>query len=109
MRRLLTVLLVLAALVVPVVAWATVGGPSTMALLGHAPGDRKVFVLESFHDEGERLPQLYFIRLDGAQRGKLVPVRSYYRLPADEASTAVGDPFEVGYEHDQAVLVPTAE
>ncbi len=71
---LLTLLLCL----MPKQAQATVGGPSHIEVLGWDPVDRKLFVLEWFHDSSGRLPALGYYLLDEADP-RLVQVRSWYR------------------------------
>lgn len=91
MRRRSALGLLLAVTLTPAVSRATTGGPSTMTVLGYAPVDRKVFVLESFHDESGRPPQLHYLRLDGSRRGVLVPVRSRVPAAADVLDAEAAD------------------
>lgn len=69
-------------------AGATVGGPSTIEVLGFDPGDAKVYVLEHHHDESGDLPQLSFWALMGAPAGGRVRVRSWYAGDAAAADAS---------------------
>jgi hypothetical protein len=70
--------LVLALVLVPEVASATVGGPTRVEVIGYAPIDRKIYWLARHEGEGDALPQLWFVRTDGAHAGEPIAVRSWY-------------------------------
>ena len=64
---------------VPTRASATVGGPTVVEVIGYAPIDRKIYWLAHHEGEGDALPQLWFVRVDGSHAGEPIAVRSWYR------------------------------
>lgn len=60
-------------------------GPRMLEVLGHHPGDGRVYLLERFVDDSGDLPQLHFLHTRGPHAGKQVTVRAWYD----------GDPAEV--------------
>jgi len=60
-------------------AFATTGGPTEIDLLGYDAKDHKIYFVETHHDESGRMPQIYFVRTEGARIGKLVRVASIQR------------------------------
>lgn len=53
-------------------------GPHTLDVLGFAPEEHRLYVLEHYDDESGDLPQLHFMHTRGHHMGRLVPVRSWY-------------------------------
>ena len=62
----------------PTVGMATVGGPSSIEVLGYDETDAKVYVLEQRHDESGDLPTLMFFAIRGPDARHPVRVRSEY-------------------------------
>ncbi len=54
-------------------------GPHILDPLGHDPVGHQIYLLEHFDDESGALPQLHCIHTRGPNRGRMVPVRSWYQ------------------------------
>ena len=79
MRTVLALLITTITLTLTAGAGATVGGPSTLEAVGLDAQDKKIYFVEEFWDEGERLPQLHYMFLEGEHAGRLIHVCSWYR------------------------------
>lgn len=93
MRRICTLAVVAAVTLLPGVAGATVGGPSTLEVLGYAPADGKVYLLRHNEDSSDELPQLVYVPLRGSSVGREIEVKSWYG--ADRDSDEAREAFEV--------------
>ena len=106
-------LVLIAVVVLPGVASATVGGPTVVEVLGYAPVDRKIYWLEDREDSSDELPQLWFMRTDGAQAGKPIAVRSWYppdpRAVTHDEEEGIDVRFEARVERLRRHLVPMTE
>lgn len=75
-------------------AYATVGGPQNIEVLGFDKKDQKIYVMRHFHDGRGRLPQLYYYQLNAKSPTQLITVKSLYinpktkRIDYDQDSTA---------------------
>ena len=58
--------------------YATHGGPSTIEILGYEPYDRKVYYIETSHDEYEQPPQGYYFLLAHPRAARPVRIESWY-------------------------------
>lgn len=63
-------------------AYATVGGPQHIEVLGLDQKDQKIYLLRHFEDGRGRLPQLYYYQLSSKQPMQLIIVRSLYINPS---------------------------
>ncbi len=79
MRRLWIPLFALLAYLWSGPATATTGGDSPIQVLGYAPGDDKVYLLQDPDDGSEAPPQLLYVMVDGPHAGRVFVVRSWYR------------------------------
>lgn len=74
-------------------AFATVGGPQTIEVLGYDSKDQKIYVMRHFEDGRGRLPQLYYYQLNSKKPTQLITVKSLYinpvtkRIDYDQDST----------------------
>ena len=81
------ILFVTASLWLPSFAFATVGGPQNIEVLGLDQADQKVYLLRHYLDGRGRLPQLYYYQLNRTQpnskqpSAKLIEVKSLYINP----------------------------
>ena len=80
MMKIKTVLLSLT-VALPSIAFATVGGPQTIEVLGYDASDQKVYILRHFYDGRGRLPQLSYYLLGSQQPHKSIDVSSLYINP----------------------------
>jgi hypothetical protein len=71
------VLMSLALQLVATRAFATVGEPVTVELVGYDVRDQKIYYLTHIYE----LPRLSFIRIAGPNAGRVVIARSYYAKP----------------------------
>ncbi len=63
-------------------AYATVGGPQNIEVLGFDKKDiEKIYVMRHFHDGRGRLPQLYYYQLNAKSPTQLITVKSLYINP----------------------------
>lgn len=69
----------LSSMVLP--AYATVGGPQHIEVLGLDQNDHKIYVMRHFEDGRGRLPQLYYYQLNSKNPSTLIQVRSLYINP----------------------------
>ena len=60
-------------------AFATVGGPEHIEVLGFDHAEQKIYLLRHYHDQYGRLPQLYYYQLTGETPTKLIEVKSIYQ------------------------------
>lgn len=76
------ILFVTASLWLPSFAFATVGGPQNIEVLGLDQADQKIYLLRHYLDGRGRLPQLYYYQLNRKQSpAKLIEVKSLYINP----------------------------
>ncbi|MEB6564658.1 aminotransferase [Acinetobacter towneri] len=81
------ILFVTASLWLPSFAFATVGGPQNIEVLGLDQADQKVYLMRHYLDGRGRLPQLYYYQLNRTQTNskqspvKLIEVKSLYINP----------------------------
>lgn len=74
-------------------AFATVGGPQTIEVLGFDKKDQKIYLMRHFEDGRGRLPQLYYYQLNSQKPTQLITVKSLYinpktkRIDYDQDST----------------------
>jgi hypothetical protein len=62
-------------------AFATVGGPQTIEILGFDKNDQKIYLMRHFEDGRGRLPQLYYYQLNSKNPAQLITVKSLYIHP----------------------------
>ena len=62
-------------------AFATVGGPQTIEVLGFDKKDQKIYLMRHFEDGRGRLPQLYYYQLNSQKPTQLITVKSLYINP----------------------------
>ncbi len=82
MRRALETLLaaiMLSLLLTTDLAWGSVGGPSSLEVLGWDPVDRRVYVLEWLEDDSGDLPLLGYYLVDSDDPDRVIPVRGWAR------------------------------
>lgn len=65
----------------PLSAYATVGGPQHIEVLGLDRKAQKIYLMRHFEDGRGRLPQLYYYQLNGTNPTKLIQVDSLYINP----------------------------
>lgn len=76
------ILFVTTSLWLPSFAFATVGGPQSIEVLGLDQADQKIYLLRHYLDGRGRLPQLYYYQLNRKQSpAKLIEVKSLYINP----------------------------
>lgn len=68
----------LLALGIPVSAFATVGGPQNIEVLGYEVKDQKLYLLRHYLDGRGRLPQLYYYNFKSKTPNQLIQVNSLY-------------------------------
>ena len=66
----------LLALGIPVSAFATVGGPQNIEVLGYEVKDQKLYLLRHYLDGRGRLPQLYYYNFKSKTPNQLIQVNS---------------------------------
>lgn len=71
----------LLALSIPVSAFATVGGPQNIEVLGYEVKDQKLYLLRHYLDGRGRLPQLYYYHFKSKTPNQLIQVNSLYINP----------------------------
>jgi len=71
----------LLALGIPVSAFATVGGPQNIEVLGYEVKDQKLYLLRHYLDGRGRLPQLYYYNFKSKTPNQLIQVNSLYINP----------------------------
>ena len=71
----------LLALGIPVSAFATVGGPQNIEVLGYEVKDQKLYLLRHYLDGRGRLPQLYYYHFKSKTPHQLIQVNSLYINP----------------------------
>lgn len=71
----------LLALGIPVSAFATVGGPQNIEVLGYEVKDQKLYLLRHYLDGRGRLPQLYYYHFKSKTPNQLIQVNSLYINP----------------------------
>ncbi len=69
-------------------AFATVGGPDRLEVLGYEPADGKLYYLVHLGGELDEPPQLYFLALTGEDPGRPHSVRSWYTGNSDRIEAA---------------------
>ncbi|NHB65800.1 MULTISPECIES: aminotransferase [Acinetobacter] len=72
---------ILLALGIPVSAFATVGGPQNIEVLGYEVKDQKLYLLRHYLDGRGRLPQLYYYNFKSKTPNQLIQVNSLYINP----------------------------
>lgn len=65
----------------PATAFATVGGPQNIEVLGYEVKDQKLYVMRHYLDGRGRLPQLYYYNFKSKTPNQLVQVNSLYINP----------------------------
>ncbi len=76
------ILFVTTSLWLPSFAFATVGGPQNIEVLGLDQADQKIYLLRHYLDGRGRLPQLYYYQFNRKQSPeKLIEVKSLYINP----------------------------
>ncbi|MCO8046228.1 aminotransferase [Acinetobacter bohemicus] len=65
----------------PCAAFATVGGPQNIEVLGYEVKDQKLYLMRHYLDGRGRLPQLYYYNFKSKQPNQLVMVNSLYINP----------------------------
>ncbi|TSH73979.1 aminotransferase [Acinetobacter sp. RF15A] len=65
----------------PCAAFATVGGPQNIEVLGYEVKDQKLYLMRHYLDGRGRLPQLYYYNFKSKQPNQLVMVNSLYISP----------------------------
>ncbi|HJF28120.1 MAG TPA: aminotransferase [Acinetobacter lwoffii] len=65
----------------PCAAFATVGGPQNIEVLGYEVNDQKLYLMRHYLDGRGRLPQLYYYNFKSKQPNQLVMVNSLYINP----------------------------
>ncbi|HJE53512.1 MULTISPECIES: aminotransferase [Acinetobacter] len=65
----------------PSLAFATVGGPQNIEILGYEVKEQKLYVMRHYLDGRGRLPQLYYYNFKSAKPNQLIQVNSLYINP----------------------------
>ena len=79
----------LLALGIPVSAFATVGGPQNIEVLGYEVKDQKLYLLRHYLDDRGRLPQLYYYNFKSKTPNQLIQVNSLYINPKPSRLTTI--------------------
>lgn len=79
----------LLALGIPVSAFATVGGPQNIEVLGYEVKDQKLYLLRHYLDGRGRLPQLYYYNFKSKTPNQLIQVNSLYINPKPSRLTTI--------------------
>ncbi|WP_216934200.1 MULTISPECIES: aminotransferase [unclassified Acinetobacter] len=73
--------LLLLPLSLPGLAFATVGGPQNIEVLGYEVKEQKLYILRHYLDGRGRLPQLYYYNFKSKTPNQLIQVNSLYINP----------------------------
>lgn len=73
--------LLLLPLAQPGLAFATVGGPQNIEVLGYEVKGQKLYILRHYLDGRGRLPQLYYYNFKSAKPNQLIQINSLYINP----------------------------
>src|SRR5690554_549814 len=73
--------LLLLPLSLPGLAFATVGGPQNIEVLGYEVKEQKLYIMRHYLDGRGRLPQLYYYNFKSQKPNQLVQVNSLYINP----------------------------
>lgn len=73
--------LLLLPLSLPSLAFATVGGPQNIEVLGYEVKEQKLYIMRHYLDGRGRLPQLYYYNFKSQKPNQLVQVNSLYINP----------------------------
>ena len=76
----------------PSLAYATVGGPQSIEVLGYDAPDQKLYILRHFYDGRGRLPQLSYYLLGSPQSQQQIDVTSLYLNPQTQQVDFDQDP-----------------
>jgi len=73
--------LLLLPLSLPTLAFATVGGPQNIEVLGYEVKEQKLYIMRHYLDGRGRLPQLYYYNFKSKTPNQLIQVNSLYINP----------------------------